>query len=177
MGTRFDELELLKPVELAMVGALDLPPAMPAATSDPLRLASRFRRSLAFLTDVSLFIALALAMSPLLPARDLSLSRLSDLGIAAGFAGFVLLISFHYFLYSWIVWGKTIGGAIFDLRVADVSGAPIDFRNASRRWAGMLIGGLTGGLGFLLALLPGAASLPDRMSNSRCFVAASGGAN
>lgn len=169
MGTRFDEIELLRPIELAAVAA-SAPALEQLSVRAPLESASRLRRSLAFLTDLSLFVALALALSPLLPARDLSMSNFSDWVLLSGFAGFVLLVSFYYFLYSWVVWGKTIGGAIFDLRVADVSGAPIDFRNAARRWAGTILAALTGGLGFLIALLPGAGSLPDRMSGSRCYL-------
>lgn len=169
MATRFDEIELLKPIDPFRIESKEPAAPEPVLSGSPVP-ASRYRRSLAFLTDLSLFIALALALSPLLPARELSTRNLNDWVLLAGFAGFVLLVSFYYFLYSWVVWGKTIGGAIFDLRVADVSGSPIDFRNAGKRWMGMILSTLMGGLGFLLALFPGAASLPDRMSSSRCFV-------
>src|SRR6185503_9072472 len=77
----------------------------------------------ALLIDVSLFAALALALSPLLPP---SMSGLT----IAGLAGFVLLVSYYYFVGAWMLWGKTIGGTIFDVRAADA----MSLRNASMRW-------------------------------------------
>ena len=43
---------------------------------------------------------------------------------------------------------------------------------ASRRWAGVYLSLLTGCIGFLMAVLPGRLSLPDRMSNTRCVLSA-----
>ena len=37
---------------------------------------------------------------------------------------FLVLISFFYFLGSWLVWGRTIGGTIFDVRIETLDGAP-----------------------------------------------------
>lgn len=81
-----------------------------------------FRRLLALLTDISLFAALTLALAPLLPPSP------SWMAIAA-LAGFVVMISFYYFVGAWMLWGKTIGGAIFDVRIA-----PAPLRDAAMRW-------------------------------------------
>lgn len=108
---RFDEVEL-EPVPF------DLPEPPPPTTRSPL-----LRRAAALLIDVSLFAALALALSPLLPAA------MSWMAVA-GLAGFVVLVSYYYFVGSWVLWGKTIGGAIFDVRVASA----MTMRDASLRW-------------------------------------------
>jgi hypothetical protein len=110
---RFDEVEL-EPVTFD----LSEPAPPPAAARPPF-----FRRCAALLIDVSLFAALALALSPLLPA---SASWLT----VAGLAGFVVLVSYYYFVGAWMLWGKTIGGTIFDVRA---SGA-LTVRHASLRW-------------------------------------------
>jgi uncharacterized RDD family membrane protein YckC len=112
---RFDEVEL-EPVTFDLSDPLpDLPPA---AARPPF-----FRRAAALLIDISLFAALALALSPLLPAPASWLAL-------AGLTGFVLLVSYYYFVGAWMVWGKTIGGTIFDVRVAGA----LSLRNASVRW-------------------------------------------
>src|SRR5436305_12391571 len=98
---RFDEMEL----ELTPPISDDPPASSPPADDAP-----RTRRMLALLTDLSLFAALTLALAPLLPP-----SR--DLFAITALAGFVIMISFYYFVGSWLLWGKTIGGAIFDARV------------------------------------------------------------
>src|SRR2546430_8883114 len=137
---RFDEVELeLDPVTFDLSE-----PAPPPATAH----AGFFRRLAALLIDLSLFAALALALSPLLPP---SASWLT----AAGLGGFVVLVSYYYFVGTWMLWGKTIGGAIFDVRVVGA----MSLRNASLRWLALYISLLTGGLGFLV-------SLPNRMSGT-----------
>src|ERR1044071_4880381 len=126
---RFDEVEL-EPVPF------DLPEAPPPSRRSPF-----FRRAAALLIDVSLFAALALALSPLLPAA------MSWVAIA-GLAGFVVLVSYYYFVGSWVLWGKTIGGAIFDVRA---SGA-MALRNASLRWlvlCAVMIGAAAGAFAWL----------------------------
>ena len=105
---RFDEIEL-QPVMFDVDAATPPPP-------EPVR-ASIFRRLAALLIDVSLFAALALALSPLLPA---SMSVIS----IASLAGFLILIAFYYFAGTRALWGRTIGGAIFDVRAV---------RSATRR--------------------------------------------
>jgi len=99
---RFDEIELqpavLEPEDNAT------PPSPPAT-------ASIFKRLAAILTDLSLFAALGMAMSPLLPA---SMSVIS----IASLAGFIIIVAIYYFAGTRALWGKTIGGAIFDVRVA-----------------------------------------------------------
>jgi uncharacterized RDD family membrane protein YckC len=109
---RFDEVEL-EPV------TFELPePAPPPAVR-----ASFLRRAAALLIDVSLFAALSLALSPLLPPSTSWMT-------VAGLAGFVVLVSYYYFVGTWMLWGKTIGGTIFDVRV---NGA-LSLRTASLRW-------------------------------------------
>jgi len=128
---RFDEVEL-EPVPF------DLPEPPPPTTRSPL-----LRRAAAMLIDVSLFAALALALSPLLPAA------MSWMAVA-GLAGFVVLFSYYYFVGSWVLWGKTIGGAIFDVRV---SGAA-SLRDASLRWlvlCGVMLGAAAGVFAYLRA--------------------------
>src|SRR3954452_17816101 len=98
---RFDEIELQPAV-------IDVDPAAPPPTAVH---TSIFRRFAALLVDVSLFAALALALSPLLPA---SMSAIS----IASLAGFLIIIAFYYFAGTRALWGRSIGGAIFDVRAA-----------------------------------------------------------
>jgi uncharacterized RDD family membrane protein YckC len=160
---RFDEVELqsvpmpdhsIAPAALQTTDSADAAGAAPVA-------APRFRRLLALLTDVSLFVALALALSPLLPAR-------TDWVAVFALAGFVVMTSYYYFVGSWLLWGKTIGGAIFDVRVVAKSEEAMSLGSASMRWAGILASLFIGGLGFILAALPDRLSLPDRMSRTMC---------
>src|SRR4051794_4082622 len=97
---RFDEIEL-EPVVFDVDAA-------PPPSAAPIR-ASVFRRLAALLIDLSLFAALAMALSPLLPA---SMSTIS----IASLAGFLIIIAFYYFAGTRALWGKTIGGAIFHVR-------------------------------------------------------------
>jgi uncharacterized RDD family membrane protein YckC len=136
---RFDEIEL----ELVPLGGDEAP-----ANS----IAPRFKRLLALLTDLSLFVALTLALSPLLP-QPRTWVHLTALG------GFVVVMSYYYFVGSWLLWGKTIGGTIFDVRVIANEGA-MSLRAASARWAALSFSLVTAGLGLLF-------SLPDRMSGTR----------
>jgi hypothetical protein len=111
---KFDEMELESvPFEIAATTT------EPAVDGD----APRLKRLAALIIDLSLFAALALALSPLLPA---SASRLA----VAGLAGFVLLVSYYYFAGAWMLWGKTVGGTIFDVR----AGGAMSLRKASLRW-------------------------------------------
>ena len=123
--------------------------------------APRFRRLLALLIDLSLFVALTLALSPLLPSHF-------NWPAVLGLSGFVLLISFYYFAGMWLLWGKTIGGTIFDVKVIASDRGVMAFRRASLRWAGVFLSVLTGGLGFALAAFPSRLSLADRLSGTRC---------
>ena len=118
---RFDEVEL-QAVPFEAEEAAPSPPAAPRT--------QRVKHLLALLTDLSLFAALSLALSPLLPqpTTRLALSAL---------AGFVLMLSFYYFVGAWALWGKTIGGAIFDVRVEKRT-----LRAAALRWL-WLVAGMT----------------------------------
>jgi hypothetical protein len=97
---RFDEVELQPAI-------VDVDSATPSAAERGS--VSIFRRFAALLVDVSLFAALALALSPLLPA---SMSAIS----IGSLAGFLIIIAFYYFAGTRALWGRTIGGAIFDVR-------------------------------------------------------------
>lgn len=112
---RFDEIEL-EPVPLGIEEV-----AAPVRDRAPW-----FKKTLAVLTDLSLFAALVLALSPLLPQPF-------DWTHIAALAGFAIVISYYYFVGTWMLWGKTIGGAIFDVRVSDVRS--MSLRDASLRWA------------------------------------------
>lgn len=155
---RFDEIEL-EPVPLGIEEDA-APPALPPLDGH----APRWKRLLALLTDCSLFAALVLALSPLLPQPH------GWLHLAA-LAGFVVLVSYYYFVGTWMLWGKTIGGAIFDVRVVPASDGAMSLRDASMRWAAVYLSIATAGIGFALAALPSRRSLPDRMSATRCVVA------
>ncbi|MGZ5444550.1 MAG: RDD family protein [Thermoanaerobaculia bacterium] len=150
---RFDEVEL----EAVSLGGIEEDvPVEVVPTGD----AARWRRMLALLTDLSLFAALVLALSPVLP-QPLTWKAASAL------AGFVVVLSYYYFVGAWLLWGKTIGGAIFEVRVVAHEGA-MGLRDASMRWAAVYLSLALGGIGFMLAALPSRRSLPDRMSHTRC---------
>ena len=104
---RFDEVEL-EPVvfDVAPEASIDTEPAADTAAPRPKRLA-------ALLIDLSLFAALALAVGAL--------------------AGFVVVVSYYYYVGTWMLWGKTIGGAIFDVRVEKRT-----LRAAALRWLWMV---------------------------------------
>ena len=155
---RFDEIEL----EAAVPVARELSLPEPEIDSDPS--APRLRRLLGLLIDLSLFAALTLALSPLLPAKR-------SFAPTAALAGFVLMTSYYYFAGSWLLWGKTVGGTIFDVRVVAASNGAMSLKSVSMRWLGVLISVVTGGIGFLLAILPSGKSLPDRLSGTHSIAA------
>jgi uncharacterized RDD family membrane protein YckC len=151
---RFDELELepVTPEDAAAPAAIDLTHA------------SRPRRLLALLTDLSLFVALTLALSPLLPPSRNWPAQVS-------LAGFVIVVSYYYFVGTWLLWGKTIGGTIFDVKVIAAGNDSMAFKRTTLRWLGVFLSLITGGIGFAMALLPSRLSLPDRISGTRCVSA------
>src|SRR3954463_8349188 len=100
---RFDEIEL---EAVAFEAALSTEPALDAD-------APRFKRLAALLIDLSLFAALALALSPLLPAARPPFAVIA-------LAGFVVVVSYYYYVGCWMLWGKTVGGAIFDVRIVAI---------------------------------------------------------
>jgi uncharacterized RDD family membrane protein YckC len=148
---RFDELELepVIPEDVATPAAIDVTHA------------SRLRRLLALLTDLSLFVALTLALSPLLPP-----SR--NWPALASLAGFVIIVSYYYFVGTWLLWGKTIGGTIFDVKVIAAGNDSMALKRTTLRWLGVFLSLITVGIGFAMALLPSRLSLPDRISGTRC---------
>jgi uncharacterized RDD family membrane protein YckC len=150
---RFDEVEL-EPVVLEES----------EASSTGVSHASRIRRLVALLTDLSLFVALALALSPLLPNSRNWMAL-------AGIAGFVIIVSYYYFVGTWLLWGKTIGGTIFDVKVIAAGNDAMALKRTTLRWLGVFLSLITGGIGFALALLPSRLSLPDRISGTRCVSA------
>ncbi|HVR43544.1 MAG TPA: RDD family protein [Thermoanaerobaculia bacterium] len=163
---RFDEIELIgegpPPPRPEPAPATHLPPGR-----QPPRPAPLLRRILAFLTDLSLFVALALALSPILPQHATPLETIRGAWIPVGaLLAFLVLLSFFYFVGSWSIWGRSIGGTIFETRIVAEGGSAITPAAASRRWAATLLSMLTAGAGFVPALLPGHRSLADRMSAS-----------
>jgi uncharacterized RDD family membrane protein YckC len=151
---RFDEMEL----EAVPLGGVEQELPLPQSPSEH---APRGNRLIELLTDLSLFAALILALSPLLPQP-------SNWTHFAALAGFVVVVSYYYFVGTWMLWGKTIGGAIFDVRVVPTGDAAMSLRDASLRWAAVYLSLATAGIGFALAALPSRRSLPDRMSHTRC---------
>jgi uncharacterized RDD family membrane protein YckC len=117
---RFDEMEL-EPVPLGIEEVVAVPQPVEAP-------APYWKRFLALLTDLSLFAALVLALTPLLPQPF-------DWTHIAALAGFAIVISYYYFVGTWMLWGKTIGGAIFDVRVTPETERAMSLRDASVRWA------------------------------------------
>ncbi|MHB0969000.1 MAG: RDD family protein [Thermoanaerobaculia bacterium] len=166
MIRRFDEIELR--------GMGEEPAPEPErgeeVVEDTSRPASRFKRALALLTDLSLFFALALAMSPVLPMRE-SLGRTvsAEWEAVTALAGFLLLVSYYYFVGCWVIWGKTIGGAIFDVRIVSDGRARVAFQDATNRWFWMLFSIASAGIGFLPGLLRGGRTLSDRLSSTRAI--------
>ncbi len=179
MTVRFDEVELFKGPALEGTRTADNVAVVPApaiatqpAGAPPILRAARWRRVLAFGTDLSLFLALGLAMSPLLNIHESFEATVRHEWLpAAALAAFLLLVSFYYFVVCWALWGKTVGGSIFDTWVGSKEGLGLDFRASTIRWAATLISTATLGFGFAIAILPGGRSLPDLMSGSRSFLA------
>jgi uncharacterized RDD family membrane protein YckC len=191
MAVRFDEIELLKEPELPPPQTVSAAPSVPhvyptsvrprpprprplesRSRTPEIRAASRFHRTVGLLTDLSLFIALALALSPLLRYHaDWQITLAEEWPTVLGLGGFLLLLSYYYFVTSWLIWGKTVGAAIFDVRVISEDGSPMRARDLTRRWGAMLLSILVGGTGFLVALLPGGRSLADRLSHTRSIAA------
>ena len=127
---RFDEVEL---EAVPMIEPLIEPAGETEASASgrPVR-PSWWRRLLSLGTDLSLFAALILALSPLLPQPYQWMH-------VASLAGFLLVLSYYYFVGTWMLWGKTIGGAIFDVRRPAMT-----LRDASMRWAiGLLVIGVS----------------------------------
>ena len=153
---RFDEI-VLEPMPLMT----EAPMIVRARSGDD---APRLRRLLALLTDISLFVALTLALSPLLPVAR-------NVAATGALGGFVVLASYYYFVGTWLLWGKAIGGEIFDIKVIGNARSSMSFQSATLRWMGLYASALTGGIGFLLALLPSGRSLADRLSRTRCIAA------
>lgn len=118
-----------------------------------------WRRGLATIVDLSLLAALLFAFKPFYPPSGSILAWLS-------MAGFLLLFSLHYFVPSWMVWGRTLGAAILAVRVTSPDAAGVTFRRAARRWLGVVASVGTAGAGFLAALSPSRRSLPDRVSGT-----------
>src|SRR5881296_957256 len=121
---RFDEVEF-EPVAFDVSREITAG-TEPAADTD----APRLKRLAALLIDLSLFAALALALSPLLPS---SMNRFA----AGALAGFVVVVSYYYYVGTWLLWGKTIGGAIFDVRVVPSRAPAMALKSATLRWLGL----------------------------------------
>jgi uncharacterized RDD family membrane protein YckC len=154
---RFDEIELRKGHEEATPEELPPEEAPPERTTAPL-----WKRAAALIVDLSLFVAAGIAMAPLLPEGTGALGA-PLLAVVA----FLLLVSLYYFCLGWMVWGKTVGGAILDIRIVGENRRDVNLRSALRRWSGMALSLVTLGAGFLPALFRDRRSLADRLSNTR----------
>ena len=80
----------------------------------------------------------------------------------------MVVVSYYYYAGSWLLWGKTIGGAIFDVRVVPAHAPAMSLKSATLRWLGLYLSLATAGIGFLFAALPSRRSLADRISRTRC---------
>jgi uncharacterized RDD family membrane protein YckC len=147
---RFDEIELRKT-------HADLTPEVVPGER---RSAPLWKRAAALIVDLSLFMAAGIAMAPLLPTGGPLVPLLAVIA-------FLLLLSLYYFCLGWMVWGKTVGGAILDVRIVGENRSDVNLRSALRRWSGMALSLLTLGAGFLPALLRDRRSLADRISGTR----------
>lgn len=164
MTPRFDEVELRKDP----LAETDSPKEFVSRTLEP---SGRLRRFMTAAIDLSIFAALALALSPLLTFREsLSVTLAAQWMPMLGMFLFILLLSYFYFAGSWLLWGKTVGSTIFETKVVGETSGKVSLREASLRWLGVFLSILTAGLGFLLAALPGGRSLPDRLSNTRVAI-------
>lgn len=164
MTRRFDEIELYPdsfPVDILPHPAEIVPSPVITETHSAVSL---WKRATSFLTDVTLFVALGLALTPLLSSPA---SQHWPAWVAM--TGFILLISFFYFIGSWLVWGKTLGGTLFDVKIVGDSGDPATLHEAARRWLAIFASIATGGIGFALAVLPTRRSLSDRLSGTRAI--------
>jgi uncharacterized RDD family membrane protein YckC len=148
---RFDEIEF-ESVPFDITSTTE-----PASDTD----APRLKRLAALIIDLSLFAALALALSPLLPASRTPWS-------IGALAGFVVVVSYYYYAGTWMLWGKTIGGTIFDVRVVPTNTRAMSLKSTTMRWLGLYLSLATAGIGFLLAALPSRRSLADRISRTHC---------
>ncbi|MGH9459142.1 MAG: RDD family protein [Thermoanaerobaculia bacterium] len=165
---RFDEVELIKEPEIGAAALRAVPLAVSPPASGELRGAPLLKRALAFLTDVSLFLALGLALSPLVPTRATIAGTIAEAWVPlAGLVGFLLLVSFHYFVVTWTVWGRTIGAMIFEVKIVGLAGEAVDAKRSARRWLWTLAATLPLGLGFFPAAWGEHRSMPDRMSGTR----------
>jgi len=164
MTPRFDEVELRKDP----LNETELPKEF---VTKSLELSGRFRRFMTTATDLSIFVALTLALSPLLPFRVTLVDTLTQAWMPwAGMVLFLLLFSYFYFAGSWLLWGRTVGSTIFETRIVSEEFGHVSIKAASLRWLGSFLSILTAGIGFLLAALPGGRSLPDRLSKTRVAI-------
>ena len=175
---RFDEIELIKEPTAEFPPLRPLPPlaiAIPEpglaplpATSIPPTGAPLHKRVLGFLTDLSLLLALALALTPLLPQRGTVADTLAHgWPSISAMAAFLLLVSWYYFAGSWIIWGRTVGGTIFDTRVVSIDGASPTAGAATQRWLWAGLSLLALGLPFLVGLFGERRTLAERMSGTK----------
>ncbi|MBW3566175.1 MAG: RDD family protein [Acidobacteria bacterium] len=151
---RFDEIELIGTGRSPTASVPDEKGTPPPDSHAPL-----WRRALALGLDLSLLGALVLTLGPLLPTGI-------DLRAALAIAGFIAVFSLCYFTCGWMVWGRTLGGAVANVRVVTDDHLGVTFRRSFLRWTGLVISLATAGLGFVPALFPGHRSLADRISHT-----------
>ncbi len=174
---RFDEIELIKEPTADPPPLRPLPPfeppladPLPHRAAEPAELpgAPLLKRILAFLTDLSLLLALALALTPLLPQRGaLADSLAAGWPAFASLGAFLLLLSWYYAVGSWIIWGRTVGGTIFDTRIVALDGSSPSVAAATRRWLWSGISLALLGLPFLIGLFGERRTLAERVSGTK----------
>lgn len=153
-GKRFDEIEL---IGTARPSSASVP--VENGAPRPESGAPLWRRALALGLDLSLLGALVLTLGPLFPMGI-------DLRAALAIAGFVATFSLCYFTSGWMVWGRTLGGAVANVRVVTDDHLGVTFRRSFLRWTGLVISLATAGVGFVPALFPTHRSLADRISHT-----------
>ena len=155
---RFDEVEL----EAVPLGIEDEAPSRAVASSDGAAAGKR----LAGAADRPL----ALRRARRSRSRRSS-PQPRDWTHLAALAGFVVVLSYYYFVGTWMLWGKTIGGAIFDVRVVPEPKARC--RCATPRCAGRRCTCRSPRRPRVRCwrALPSRLSLPDRLSHTRCVAA------
>lgn len=175
----FDEIELVHLGDAADFPSVEIPlsplperppaprPTEPEAGVPQIVPASRLNRVLALATDLSLFAAVGLALSPLVETGPTLATTFSQapLGISSLLA-FLLLLSLYYFPLCWMIWGRTVGAALFDLRVVADDGGAVTAPQAAKRWIVTLLSLITALVGFVPGLLPSRRTVADRVSHT-----------
>lgn len=111
------------------------------------RLASLWRRLAAAIYDAIICVALAMVITAvLLPFNDGLAFTPADWRYQICLVGLLYL----FFVGFWVKCGQTAGMIAWKLKVCDLDGGPLNYRQASKRFFGMLLVAATGGLAMLM---------------------------